>query len=94
MKKYQLRFAPGVLRSIDRLPGHIRQRVKRTIDSLRDEPIPKQALALKNRLTGYYRIRVDEYRIIYTVQDEIVTLEIAKVAKRDNDTYEDLPIIE
>lgn len=92
-KKYRLDL--GDNRSIlERLPGHIRQRIKKVIFALTDNPRPKAAKALDGELTGYYRIRIDLYRIIYDIQDEIVTIVIIRIAKRDNNTYKGLPAIE
>ncbi|MBS3999445.1 MAG: type II toxin-antitoxin system RelE/ParE family toxin [Desulfobulbaceae bacterium] len=35
-----------------------------------------------------YRIRVSSYRIVYTIQDKILTIEIIKISKRD-EVYKD-----
>ncbi len=93
MKRYRLDLGEN-RRIIERLPGYIRQRVKRAISALTENPKPKEAKALDDEQTGYYRIRIDLYRVIYTIQEEIVTIVIVRVVKRDNDTYKGLPIIE
>lgn len=93
MKKYRLDLGEN-RRVIERLPGHIRQRVKRAIHSLTENPRPPEAKALDDELTGYYRLRIDLYRVIYTIQEEIVTVVIVRVTRRDDDTYKGLSIIE
>jgi len=92
-KKYRLDFG-NTRPIIDRLPGYIRQRVKQTILALVDNPRPKGTKALTGDLAGYYRITLEQYRIIYLIHEEIVTIIIVRVAKRDNDTYKGLPTID
>jgi mRNA interferase RelE/StbE len=69
----------------------MRQRVRRTIAHLASNPRPETAKALYGELKGYYRIRVDAYRIIYTIDDEVVLVEVVRVAKRTPRTYDGLP---
>ncbi len=87
---YWLELPSHVRRQIDNLPNHVRPRIQKLIVSLRDNPRPKAALALEGELSGYYRIKVELYRIIYTIHEELITIEIIRVAKRDNKTYENL----
>jgi addiction module RelE/StbE family toxin len=88
--RYWLEIPTHVRRQIDNLPNHVRPRVQKVIVALRDNPRPKEALALDGALTGYYRIKVDIYRIVYTIHEDRVVVEITRVAKRDNKTYEGL----
>ena len=88
--RYWLEIPSHVRRQIENLPNHIRPRVQKVIVSLRDNPRPREALALDDDLTGYYRIKVDIYRIVYTIHEDRVVVEIARVAKRDHKTYEGL----
>jgi mRNA interferase RelE/StbE len=87
---YRLKLSRRVRADIDALPGHIRQRVRRTIAFLAENPRPETAKALYGELKGYYRIRLDMYRIIYTINDDIVVVEIVRVVKRTSRTYEAL----
>jgi len=87
---YQLRLSKQVRAEIGALPGNVRQRVRRVIAQLADNPRPEGAKALHSELEGYYRLRVDAYRIIYTIDNEIVVVEIVRVAKRTPRTYENL----
>ena len=87
---YRLRIAKSVQRDIDRLPGNIRQRIRRVIAGLAYNPRPTQAKAMEEELAGYYRLRVDSYRIIYTIDDKVVLVEVIRVAKRTPNTYDDL----
>ena len=87
---YQIRISKKVNNEIERLPGNIRQRIKKTIAELAQNPRPFSSLALKNELAGYYRIRLEQYRIIYTIEDGLLLIEVIRVAKRTPKTYEGL----
>jgi mRNA interferase RelE/StbE len=88
--RYWLDIPSHVRRQIEDLPSHIRPRVKQTLSSLRDNPRPSGFLALQGELDGYYRIRVNAYRIVYAIHEEVVTVELVRVARRDNQTYKGL----
>ncbi len=87
---YQLRITDTAKKEIERLPGNIRQRVRRIINSLADNPCPKQAKELRD-LPGRYRIRLDDWRVIYRVeQDQILVLILHVRRKTGPETYRDL----
>jgi mRNA interferase RelE/StbE len=85
--RYWVEIPDYVQRAIAQLPGHIRPRVKRMIAALADEPRPANAEELQNALAGMYRIKIENYRIIYEVFDDIVVIEILRVARRGPNTY-------
>ena len=85
--RYWLEIPSHVRRQIEDLPNSIRPSVKQTIASLCDNPTPRGCLALQDELHGYYRIRVNAYRIIYTIHEDVITVELVRVARRDNHTY-------
>jgi len=72
----------GVKEAIERLPGNIRQRVKRTLDDLRRNPKPESATELRGELRDRYRIRLGHWRIVYHVDDEIITVTVLKVGMK------------
>lgn len=82
--QYWLEIPSHVRRQIEALPNHVRPSVKKTIVALKDEPKPPEALAMTGELAGYYRIRVGIYRMVYTIHEQIVTVEVVRVAKRNN----------
>jgi len=84
---YRLRVPKAVRHDIERLPGNVRQRVKRTIAELASEPRPTNADELEDELAGFWRIKLEDHRIIYGIDDDVVTVEIIRVAKRTPGTY-------
>lgn len=51
---------------------------------LSEEPFPNDSKYLKGKLSGAYRVDSGEYRIVYTVNDEIVN--IVLIGKRNDST--------
>ena len=84
---YRLKIPKAVRHDIERLPGNVRQRVKRTIAELVFEPRPANADELEDELAGFLRIKLQHYRIIYSIDDDVVTVEIIRVAKRTPRSY-------
>lgn len=87
---YRIRIEREAERQIERLAGHIRQRVKRTIAELAVNPRPTNAKRMEPPYEDKWRLRLEHYRIIYTIEDEIVLVTVIRVAKRMSSTYDDL----
>ena len=89
MKKYQLDIGL-VRRQIDRLPGHMKRRVKQEIARLGHQPRPTHAKELRD-YPNTYRVRLDNYRIVYQIEDGIVIVTVLKVGrKRGPEFYQDI----
>ncbi len=84
MASYRVVIRRSAEKEIGKLPEAVRRRVVKTIASLADAPRPhgSQKLAGDDK----YRIREGDYRIVYTVADEIVTVTVVRVAHR-SDVY-------
>jgi mRNA interferase RelE/StbE len=73
-----------------RLPGHVRQRARRAISQLGEQPRPLGAKELRDR-PGYYRMRLDDWRIIYQADDGTRTVTVLRVRRKTGpETYQDL----
>jgi len=78
---YQIRVTNAARKSLESLPENALPRIEIAIDNLAETPRPsgvKKLSGLKNR----YRVRVGDYRIIYSVFDEILVIEIVAVGQR------------
>lgn len=63
------------------LPKKVQGRVAAIIDGLANQPRPQGV----EKLSGHdhaYRIRVGDYRIVYTIQDQVLIVEVIRVAQR------------
>ncbi len=72
--KYEVRIVRTAEKEMDKLPRAIHARISRRILSLEDNPRPRGAKKLGRR--EEYRLRVGDYRVLYTVDDKdsIVTI--------------------
>ena len=63
---HRIRVAAEAKRDLRELPGHVRERAWRLIDSLADQPRPLGAKELRDN-PGVYRLRLDRWRLSYEV---------------------------
>ncbi|HMN31239.1 MAG TPA: type II toxin-antitoxin system RelE/ParE family toxin [Caldilineaceae bacterium] len=85
--RYQLDFRKGVLREIERMPGHLRQRVKRIIQQLNVDPRPAIAEELHDDLQGLYKIKLGDWRVVYRVDDTILVVTVIKVGQKSGPEF-------
>jgi len=82
---YRVEVKKSAVKEIAALPKRDQRRVIRAIAALADEPRPEGA----RKLTGAedaYRIRVGDYRIIYQIANDVLTVLVVRVAHR-KDAY-------
>jgi mRNA interferase RelE/StbE len=84
MASYRIVFKQSVAKDFRPIPSKDVQRILKRIDGLADDPRPAGA----EKLSGdeKYRIRQGNYRILYTIEDDIITVTIVKVGHR-RDVY-------
>ena len=85
MAKYKILIKASAAKEIERLPSRRdRRRVVDRIRSLADDPRPKGC----EKLSGQerYRLHQGNYRIIYSISDDILTVHVVKVGDR-KDVY-------
>ena len=80
MARFELRFKPSVVKDLRGIPKIEVRRLLTRIEALRNNPRPPGC----EKLTGgeLYRIRQGLYRVIYSVDDEDVLIEVIKVGHR------------
>ncbi len=84
MASYRIVFKTSVVKDFRQIPKKDVQRILKRIDSLKEDPRP----AGVEKLSGAekYRLRQGNYRILYRIEDEIITVTIVKVGHR-SDVY-------
>lgn len=96
MKRYDVLLEPSVHQARKQLPGRFRQRVKRAIAALADDPRPSDSRALDVSDMDVppdvelRRIRMDPWRVVYAVSDAEAWVWVLAVRKRSPYDYEDL----
>ena len=84
MAAYKVSFRESVEKDFSVVPKKDLKRILRRIEALAENPRPSGC----EKLTGRerYRVRQGQYRIVYSVQDEVLTVWIVKVGHR-KDVY-------
>jgi mRNA interferase RelE/StbE len=77
---YQISFTRAAIRSLEKLPEPYYSAIKHAIISLAENPRPVGYKKLKG--VEAYRIRVNHYRVIYEIFDNILTIEIIAIGHR------------
>jgi len=71
-----------VTKALKKLPHHEQKRILKKIEELAKKPRPAGVKALQGNWHGFYRCRVGDYRIIYNVEEQVLTICVVKVAHR------------
>jgi mRNA interferase RelE/StbE len=83
--RYKILIKASAAKEIEQLPTRKdRRRVVEKIRRLADEPRPKGCEKLSGQ--DRYRVRQGNYRIIYSVDDDVLTVHVVKVGDR-KDVY-------
>lgn len=82
---YQVIVIRRARKALDSLPRKERLRIGAAIDLLADNPRPPNSLALQGE-PGTWRVRIGNYRIIYTIHDGRLVVEVIRVGHR-RDVY-------
>jgi len=80
---YQIEIKRSAAKEIAALPKRDQRRVVSAIEALATDPRPEAARKLTNS-ENTYRIRVGDYRVVYQVVDEILTVLVVRVGHRKN----------
>ena len=92
--RYQLQLLASVHDERKQLPGVIRQRLKRMIDELAQNPRPDSSIPLQLSFEvpdwELRRLRVDQWRIVYAIDEEFKQVAILGIRKRPPYDYGDL----
>ena len=81
MAKYALRIKQSAQKELDALDDSLFARIDRKILALADDPRPAGC----KKLSGFrdqWRIRIGVYRVLYLIEDAIVTVTVTRIAHR------------
>ncbi len=85
MSAYPVEFLPAAARALKKIDPDTRRRIQGAIALLARNPRPPASAALRGR--DGMRVRVGDYRVIYTVHDEVLLVVVITVGHR-RDVYE------
>ncbi len=91
---YRLEYSEEVRGDLRTLPGFYRQRIRRILEALPDDPRPACRRPLRGDIPNGYKIRLDHWRVIYQVDDAEQALYVLAIRRKTGpETYQDLEIV-
>lgn len=83
---YKIVYVSAAQKELDKLPENDFIKILKAINSLSENPFPVGHLKLEGAKEKLYRIRKGNYRVIYSVEKNIITITILKIGHR-KDVY-------
>lgn len=80
---YKVIISKQILKSLDKVHVSYLPHIKKSINDLAENPRPFGCVKLVGS-ENYYRIRVGVYRVIYSVKDDVLVVEVIKIDHRRN----------
>jgi mRNA interferase RelE/StbE len=77
---YRVELRPAAVRALRKLDPDIRPRIQGAIALLAHDPRPPASRALRAR--PGFRVRVGDYRIIYTIADDVLLVVVLTLGHR------------
>ena len=88
MALYSIQYSEDALKELKQIPKTQVRRIISKIELLSENPFPSGIKKLKGKL-DLWRIRVGDYRVIYSVEKNILLIEIIRIRHR-KDVYDNL----
>ena len=82
---YRIELRPAADRALKRIDHQDRDRIRGAITLLGEDPGPPGARALRGR--SGLRVRIGDYRVIYTVDDNVLVVAVVTLGHR-RDVYD------
>jgi mRNA interferase RelE/StbE len=80
MTTYRIELRPAAIRALRKLDPPAARRVQGAIALLAHDPRPPGARALQGR--PGFRVRVGDYRILYTIEDDVLLVVVVTLGHR------------
>jgi len=84
---YQVRITKKAVKFLQSIPRNDQDRIREKIRQLEHDPFPIGHKKLKGNQGDVFRIRSGDYRILYVVEKEILTIIVTTVGHR-KDVYQ------
>ena len=82
---YEIIIKPSAEKAFGKLPNALQVKILEALEQLSVNPRPSGVKKLKSAF-NIYRIRVGEYRVIYSINDTVLIVTVVKIAHR-KDVY-------
>jgi mRNA interferase RelE/StbE len=78
---WRIKIKSSAVKALARLPRPHQRRIAKAIDALADDPRPPGVRKLTNTRDAY-RLRVGDYRIVYEIADNVLTVYVIRIGHR------------
>lgn len=85
MKEFEVRIKNSAFKELSQLPSNLSNLILSKITDLATNPYPIGCKKLIG-FTDFWRLRINNYRIIYSINDKILKIEVIKIRHR-RDVY-------
>ena len=88
MDKFVVKLSPTATRDLDGFEDDVVRMVLDALSVLKENPLPRGKLIkkIKGKKSTFYRLRVNKYRVVYSIEGtEVVLLKV--ISKKDADKY-------
>jgi mRNA interferase RelE/StbE len=89
MALFEIRWKKSAKAELRKLPKSIIQRIIKAVEKLAIHPYPHGCRKIQGT-TQTYRIRVGDYRVLYSIESAILLIEIIRAGHR-KDVYDNFP---
>ncbi|MDR0960258.1 MAG: type II toxin-antitoxin system RelE/ParE family toxin [Propionibacteriaceae bacterium] len=80
---YRIEYTRSADKTISKLPSSVRSAIIKRVQALGNDPRPRGAI----KLTGSedeWRIRIGDYRVVYVIDDGVLTVLVVRVGHRSD----------
>jgi mRNA interferase RelE/StbE len=81
MPQYEIVFAHSARKELEALPRNIARRILEKVELLMSDPRPSGSKKLRGH-SSLWRIRVGDYRVIYSIDDDNLIIDISVIRRR------------
>ncbi len=81
MTDYKITITKSAAKELAKLPLEAIDRIQVAVNALASDPRPTNCKKLKG-FKDLYRIRSGDYRVIYQIEDQILTIEVVRIGNR------------
>lgn len=85
MSRYRIELRPAAVRALGKLDPPVARRLQAAIALLAEDPRPPASRPLRGRPA--WRVRVGDYRVIYTIEDDVLLIVVVTLGHR-RDVYD------
>lgn len=80
-RTYRIEIEPPAWKMLMGFEERLRERIFDKIYTLEENPRPSGCKKLKDQ-RGLYRVRISDYRVIYSIEDDVLVVVVVKVVDR------------